>query len=305
MRTIFAALLIFAGLQYNCLAADTASVRYFPLGVGNKYIYNEYQEGYNVNLISETKKDTLISGRRYFFVTNNPKFGSGWVRTDAVTGSLYIYDTSGFCMIYNHERLVDSLEARSGDLVSNCDDYCKCKGIVTDTLFGLPSSSKSFEYDFTFSKNYWNYTKNIGLAFYLYVFDSPVYFYRHEYRLNGCVINGVVYGDTSVAVGISKMGDSIPTDFLLYQNYPNPFSAKSKIKYQLARESAVSIKVFDSGNNQVAELVNRKQKAGTYETEFDAADLPAGEYTVRLEAFYTNGDSERRFADQKKMVLIK
>jgi hypothetical protein len=305
LKYIFSLFLIYLQCQINIYAADTDSSKYFPLSVGNKYIYNEYQQGYNVNLVSETTKDTLFNSRKYFFVTNNPRFGTGWVRVDDVTGSLYIYDTSGYCQLYEHEKMVDSLDAKAGSLITNCDAYCRCIGDITDTLFQNKYISKKFEYDYTLSKNYWGYSKGIGLSYYSYVFDSPVYVYKHEYRLTGCVIYGVVYGDTSIAIGITKIGDSIPSEFFLYQNYPNPFSSKTKIKYDLARECIVSIKVFDSENNLIPELVNRKQKPGTYQTEFDASDLPAGDYTYQLEVFYTNGDSERRFADSKMMVLIK
>ncbi len=258
-----------------------------------------------MNIVSEILNDTLINNRKYFYVTNNPKFGTGLVRVDDATGSLYIYDTSGDCPLYEHEKLVDSLGSKSGDLISNCGVYCTCKGNVADTLFEHVNTSLRFEYDYAFSKNYWRYSSGIGLSYYSYVFDSPVYVYKHEYKLTGCVIDGVVYGDTSIAIGVTKIGDSIPSEFLLYQNYPNPFISKTKIKYDLARECIVSLKVFDSENNIAAELVNRKQKPGTYQTEFDATDLSAGTYTCQLEVFYTNGDSERRFVDRKNMVVIK
>lgn len=305
MKFILSFILIAAFCSTSIKAADTTNIKYFPLSVGNKFVYNEYQKGYNVELVSETVKDTLMNNRKYFLITNNPKFGTGWVRTDSVSGSLYIYDTSGYCLIYDHEKLVDSLEANAGDLISNCDAYCKCTAVRNDFIFDHTGASKTFEYDFPLSKNLWRYTNFFGLTYYSYVFDGPVYVYKHEYVMRGCVISGAVYGDTSITIGITKIGDNIPSDFSLYLNYPNPFSTKTKINYDLARESIVSIKVFDADNSFMRELVNRKQKPGTYQTEFDGTDLPAGTYTCQLEVFYPKGDSERRFIQTKKMVLIK
>ena len=42
--------------------------------------------------------------------------------------------------------------------------------------------------------------------------------------LKGCIINGVVYGDTSIIVGINQISTEIPLKYELLQNYPNPFN---------------------------------------------------------------------------------
>lgn len=91
--------------------------------------------------------------------------------------------------------------------------------------------------------------------------------------------------------------DITPSKYILYQNYPNPFNPFTKIKYQLAKNSNVTLKIYDLLGKEVATLVNESLKAGIYETEFNASNLSSGIYYYRL----ITGD----FSDTKKMILIK
>jgi len=128
-------------------------------------------------------------------------------------------------------------------------------------------------------------------------------------RLNGVsFINrdtGFVVGDSGLVlttftgglVGVSNELSVIPDKFILHQNYPNPFNPETIIRYQLSVYSDVSLKVFDVLGNEVAELVNIKQPAGSYSVEFDAGELPSGIYFYRLDA--------GNFSQVKKMMVLK
>ena len=89
----------------------------------------------------------------------------------------------------------------------------------------------------------------------------------------------------------------VPTEFTLYQNYPNPFNPSTKIRYQLPKESKVTIKIYDALGSEVATLVNENKEVGTYEVEMNAQSLSSGTYIYRIVA----GD----FVETKKMTLIK
>ncbi len=83
---------------------------------------------------------------------------------------------------------------------------------------------------------------------------------------------------------------------VLFQNYPNPFRRKTTIVYEIYAFHKVKISVYDIRGRKVKDLINKNQKRGIYEIEFDASDLPSGIYFCRLEAFNTQ---------VKKLVLIK
>ncbi|UCH66847.1 MAG: T9SS type A sorting domain-containing protein [Ignavibacterium sp.] len=87
------------------------------------------------------------------------------------------------------------------------------------------------------------------------------------------------------------------TDFVLMNNYPNPFNSSTIIKYDVKELTMVELKVFDILGREVATLVNDEKPVGNYEIVFDAMGLPSGVYFYRLHA----GD----FVETKKMVLIR
>ncbi|MCW9066711.1 MAG: exo-alpha-sialidase [Ignavibacteriaceae bacterium] len=87
------------------------------------------------------------------------------------------------------------------------------------------------------------------------------------------------------------------TTIQLEQNYPNPFNPATTIKYQLGNDSFVNLKVFNVLGEEVAELVNKFQKAGNHQLTFNAENLPSGMYVYKL----TSGN----YVESKKMLLLK
>ncbi|MCK6602767.1 MAG: FG-GAP-like repeat-containing protein [Bacteroidetes bacterium] len=91
--------------------------------------------------------------------------------------------------------------------------------------------------------------------------------------------------------------DLKPAEFALEQNYPNPFNPATTIRYSLAAESRVSLKVYNSLGQQVRNLVQASQPAGFYSVPLNAADLSSGVYFYILEA--------GSFKSVKKLTLVK
>jgi hypothetical protein len=90
---------------------------------------------------------------------------------------------------------------------------------------------------------------------------------------------------------------SIPSAFILEQNYPNPFNPSTVIEYGIPEASSVNLVVYNMLGARVATLVNDYQSAGSYQVEFDAAELSSGTYIYVLNA---NGvQSIKRFSLMK------
>ncbi len=88
-----------------------------------------------------------------------------------------------------------------------------------------------------------------------------------------------------------------PVEFGLLQNYPNPFNPTTQIQYKIAKQTNVSLKVFNLLGEEVASLVNDVKAAGTYVVEFDASTFATGLYIYQINA--------GSFVTSKKMMLIK
>ena len=85
--------------------------------------------------------------------------------------------------------------------------------------------------------------------------------------------------------------EQLPGEFVLQQNYPNPFSANgtsgnpaTTISYALPEGMAVTLKVLNVAGQEVATLVERQQERGIYHVTFNARKLPSGVYFAVLQA---------------------
>ena len=101
------------------------------------------------------------------------------------------------------------------------------------------------------------------------------------------------------------IGELVPSEFYLSQNYPNPFKDKTTIKYCLPEISKVKLTLFNSKSEKVKELFSKVQKAGTYETTFHSEGLPAGVYYYEIRTVDPKVTSRQLFIETKKMVLLK
>lgn len=90
---------------------------------------------------------------------------------------------------------------------------------------------------------------------------------------------------------------SLPGDFRLLPNYPNPFNPSTTIAYELPRLAWVKIKVYDMLGRAVAELVNSPQEAGFHTMVWQAEQLPSGVYYLRLTA--------GNFSAAQKLMLVR
>lgn len=143
--------------------------------------------------------------------------------------------------------------------------------------------------------------------------------------------NGVVYSESSVViyasfgrsiVGTAKSGNkiisinstshfpkrestvtsnniagNIPKQFSLQQNYPNPFNPSTNIRYDVPKQSHVTISIFNILGEKILELVNEEKAAGSYEVTWNAHNLSNGVYVYTMRS--------GNFVDSKKLILLK
>ena len=107
--------------------------------------------------------------------------------------------------------------------------------------------------------------------------------------------NGL-YSVNAIAV-VGKMTISKTSSYALYQNMPNPFNATTEIKFSIPEDAQVNISVYDVLGNRIAEIVSRGFEAGEHIVQFDASELPSGNYFYKMIA--------NDFVSTKPMNIVK
>ncbi len=85
--------------------------------------------------------------------------------------------------------------------------------------------------------------------------------------------------------------------YKLSQNFPNPFNPSTIIEYSIPNSTNVRLSVYNSLGQKVATLLNKKQRAGKHEVQFDASNLSSGIYFYKLQS--------GKFVSTKKMILLR
>ena len=99
-------------------------------------------------------------------------------------------------------------------------------------------------------------------------------------NLNGW---GIINTHAAVQSLLTSVDDnSVPEDFVLLRNYPNPFNPSTKIQFVVTVQSDVKITLHDVLGREIKEIFNSEAKAGTHEIELDGSELSSGVYLVRM-----------------------
>jgi hypothetical protein len=83
---------------------------------------------------------------------------------------------------------------------------------------------------------------------------------------------------------VNAENPALPSDFLLEQNFPNPFNPSTTIKYKLPKSNHVSLRIYNLKGQEIATLVEEYQTKGEYQIEWVTEGIPSGMYYCRLQA---------------------
>ncbi len=292
------------------------ALKYYPLQIGNYWEYkNSYWElpfyydssAHSIAIIGDT---VLSNNNKYKILLqkNIPDDGYSfkiYERVDSLTACVYRY--SNDTVLSNNEYLVDSLLAQPGDYFAgsrtgysssgNGIYSALCVAEYEDTILDLVTDVKELEDQSLIPVL--NYTLAKGFGF---VNSLSCEFSCGSSQLVYAVIDGVEFEDRITKVDEDEI-ITPPNEYILYQNYPNPFSKGSggnpttKIKFELPVPAFVNITVYNLLGQKVQTLLEENINAGTHELIFNAQGLANGVYIYRLSA-----DS---FVKSRKMLLLR
>lgn len=84
--------------------------------------------------------------------------------------------------------------------------------------------------------------------------------------------------------------------FVLRENYPNPFVAETTVPFTLATASDVRLDIFDLLGRKLAGVVRKNRSAGlqSIKLNLDGLGLPTGDYEYRLQVTNSHGVFSQR-----------
>ncbi|MEJ2196766.1 MAG: T9SS type A sorting domain-containing protein [Ignavibacteriaceae bacterium] len=287
------------------LPIPASEFKWYPMNLGNRWIYDKtfYGNGDSLNWVSIVKVEgnKLCDNKFYSEVLvkdigldslSSSSTHYEYFRIDSSTGKIYSAWFDNDSLLY--EELYSDLLAEVGDTIP-IGNGIYLESEVPFSLLGLSSLKRTFLNDQTPIQDI-RFLKGLGLI-YEYWWELAGF----EKSLLGCIIDGVVYGDTTV-VSVNEEELPVASTFKLEQNYPNPFNPSTIIKYEIPGQArndnmTVVLKIYDVLGNEIATLINEEKPAGTYEVEFDGGGLPSGIYFYHITA--------GGYSATKKMILMK
>jgi hypothetical protein len=84
---------------------------------------------------------------------------------------------------------------------------------------------------------------------------------------------------------VPEVSRQIPKDFALFPNYPNPFNPSTTIRFSVAHQENVVLKVYDVLGKEITTLLSGNMKAGTYSLKLLLGpEQSSGVYFCRMSA---------------------
>jgi len=87
-----------------------------------------------------------------------------------------------------------------------------------------------------------------------------------------------------VGAGDSSVDNSLPTEVMLQDVYPNPVRSEATFVYDLPESGTARLEIFDLLGRKVATVANGRRSAGRHEATWTVGDVSSGVYLARFNA---------------------
>ncbi len=105
------------------------------------------------------------------------------------------------------------------------------------------------------------------------------------------------------STGISGSNSNTPQRFALHQNYPNPFNPSTTIRFDVARQGKVALRIYNILGQEVATLVDKRLVPGQYDVQWNANGMASGVYFYHL--IVDAAGKADQFVQSRKLILMK
>ncbi len=110
----------------------------------------------------------------------------------------------------------------------------------------------------------------------------------------------ILNDSTSIAENLAKKNYtdySLPTEYTLMQNFPNPFNPNTTITFFLPEAQHTTLKIYNVLGKEIMTVVNKNLAEGYHSVDVNMSNEPSGVYLYSLSA--------GNFRETKKLLLLK
>ena len=188
---------------------------------------------------------------------------------------------------------------------------------IMDIIIGDPSYKDELNYigcintylgesEFSFISDYFNLGEQYFSNYSQYVdfvgdFNNDgyvdIFVIANTFREDSKEIGKLYLYSIKKVSGFNESNKELINDFILLENYPNPFNSTTNIKFWLKESNDFNIMIYDIGGKLIKTLFKGIKQSGIHEVLFDGSDLPSGVYFYRL--------STEHYTATRRMLLIK
>ncbi len=108
--------------------------------------------------------------------------------------------------------------------------------------------------------------------------------------------------DVGPITGIVDNQPILPDEFVLEQNFPNPFNPSTDIRYSIIKPGQYSVVIYNLLGQKVRTLVNGQHNIGTHQLRWNGKDDSGNQVTSGIYFYRLSG---KNVSITKKMILLK
>lgn len=264
------------GQEYGTLIVKKQTVdwkEFYPLHIGDYWVYEGEDGGIPTTNTIRVISDTLMSDGSLYYKLEEIDYTFGYKsftyrRIDSL-GKVYYWEYWN-----NLSKKFFEFSQTVGDTLISFSDYFSFR--LDDKYLNLRTSLYELHYYLYPDLGFVNHDYDIGIGLYKTTGDQVFS------ELSGAYINSLmVFGDT-VLTSLEEGTINVPTQYVLYPCYPNPFNSSTTLTFYLPFSTDVDINLYNTLGEKVKSILNKNFSNGYHKQLIDAGGLSSGVYFVEL-----------------------
>lgn len=113
---------------------------------------------------------------------------------------------------------------------------------------------------------------------------------------------GIILSKTVNLVNVNE--PTMPNNYFVSNNYPNPFNPSTKFDYSIPYSSMVNIELYNMLGEKIAIIKNETETIGKHNISIDGNNISSGVYFVKFN-FKPIDNNVKEYSTTKKILLMK